>query len=1009
MSELLAPAAVFAGYRIDGVAGRGGMGIVYRATDMSLDRPVALKLVAPELALDERFRRRFLNEPRLAASLDHPNVIPIYQAGEHDGQLYLAMRYVEGSDLKRLLEREGALPADRALALLGQVADALDAAHRRNLVHRDVKPGNVLVDEDDHAYLTDFGITQRVGGDSTITSELVGTLDYLAPEQIRGERVSGASDQYALACVLHQCLSGAAPFRRATEAETMYAHLHDAPPPVPGRPELDGVLRRGLAKAPGDRYGSCKEMIAAARDALAGADRRRLLAVLARRRRLLVLTGAAILACVAAGIGVATLHGPEEAGSVPITDGVVGLGGGSRSFTRFGAAPSNVAVGEGAVWVLSTENRTIARLDPKTGKIERRFEIGAVPSDIAVGEGAAWVGEGSSTAGSGGSNATHRIARVDLRSAKVTRTVRLPGSAGWPSNGYPGIAVGGGGVWAIAPTNKIVRIDPRSGERVATLVADANTIASGDAGVWFVDSENNGVRRIDPRTNRAGRLIKPGATSIEGIAVGAGAVWVTGPQEGLVWRIDDPGPRPVIRTIDVGRGVTYIAFGAGSVWTANYIDGAVTRIDPRTNRVTGRYQVGAVQALAASTDTAWVSVAGGSRNGELPRSSCDGVVSGDQTPDVLIASDMPLQGPDSERPRAVAGAVRAVIEQHAFRAGRYSVGYQSCDESTSQSGANEMRRCAANANAFARAKRVLAVIGPWTSFCAQVEIPILNRAPGGPLALISPSATDQGLTRAGLGPPYGWRDEPGIYYPKGARNFLRLAPTDNLGGTALARLASQLHVKRVYELRDDSWMDVTLRDTFRAEATRRGIDFAGVTRVDPKDRAAAVRRAAESGADAVLLATDQDPALARALRAGLDHRVKLLAGYLWTEPGGIPAARGMYIATWDAPLPDRAQTPAGRRFLEQLGADQAGVLEAAQATELALQAIARSDGKRASVVRELQRAQVRDGLLPTAGFDRYGDTTGARMPILRVTGTTTPGTEVKDWPGTVFDRSITVP
>jgi YVTN family beta-propeller protein len=208
MKAAFTPGTTFAGYRVDSMVGRGGIWVVYRATDLSLGRPVALKLIAPELAEDESFRARFLREPRLAASLDHPAVIPIYEAGEHDGQLYLAMRFVEGSDMKTLLERDGKLPPERALAVLGQVAGALDAAHARALVHRDVKPVNMLLDEAGHAYLTDFGITKQVGGASTDTGRVVGTLDYLAPEQIRGEPVDGRTDCYALACVLYECLAG---------------------------------------------------------------------------------------------------------------------------------------------------------------------------------------------------------------------------------------------------------------------------------------------------------------------------------------------------------------------------------------------------------------------------------------------------------------------------------------------------------------------------------------------------------------------------------------------------------------------------------------------------------------------------------------------------------------------------------------------------------------------------------------------------------------------------------
>ena len=269
MTVAMSPGTTFAGYQVESLVGRGGMGVVYRATDLSLQRPVALKLIAPELAEDERFRARFLREPRLAASLDHPNVVPIYQAGEHGGQLYLAMRFVAGSDLASVLERRRTLVPDRALAILAQIAAALDAAHRRGLVHRDVKPANVLLDEEEHAYLTDFGITKQLRGVSTDTGRVVGTLDYLAPEQIRGEKVDGRADCYALACVLYECLAGAPPFRRKSEAETMWAHIQEEPTGLAGHQTLDPVLRTGLAKDRDERYPSCSALVAAAERALA--------------------------------------------------------------------------------------------------------------------------------------------------------------------------------------------------------------------------------------------------------------------------------------------------------------------------------------------------------------------------------------------------------------------------------------------------------------------------------------------------------------------------------------------------------------------------------------------------------------------------------------------------------------------------------------------------------------------------------------------------------------------
>ena len=224
MKAAFTPGSTFAGYRVESLVGRGGMGVVYRATDLSLERPVALKLIAPELAEDARFRARFLREPKLAAALDHPNVIPIYEAGEHDGQLYLAMRFVEGSDLKTLLQREGKLAPERALDLLGRWRGRSTPPTGAALVHRDVKPANVLLDEGDHAYLTDFGITKQLGGASTDTDRVVGTLDYLAPEQIRGDAVDGRTDCYALGCVLYECLTGSrrsgAPPRRRRSGRT---------------------------------------------------------------------------------------------------------------------------------------------------------------------------------------------------------------------------------------------------------------------------------------------------------------------------------------------------------------------------------------------------------------------------------------------------------------------------------------------------------------------------------------------------------------------------------------------------------------------------------------------------------------------------------------------------------------------------------------------------------------------------------------------------------------------
>ena len=199
---------VVAGYEVDALVGRGGMGEVYRAVDTRLERPVALKLLNERLSDDEAFRYRMLRESRLAASLDHPNVVPIFEAGEADGRLFIAMRYVDGTDLRALLRREGTLEPERAVTIAAQVADALDAAHAKGLVHRDVKPSNVLLDQQggrEHAYLADFGLTQSVAEVGPTDGHLMGSVDYVAPEQIRGDQVDGRADVYSLGCLLLVC------------------------------------------------------------------------------------------------------------------------------------------------------------------------------------------------------------------------------------------------------------------------------------------------------------------------------------------------------------------------------------------------------------------------------------------------------------------------------------------------------------------------------------------------------------------------------------------------------------------------------------------------------------------------------------------------------------------------------------------------------------------------------------------------------------------------------------
>ena len=269
-----------ASYEMVEELGRGGMAVVYRARDVRLGRWVALKVLGEDLARDEAFRRRFIRESRAAAAVDHPNIIPIFDAGEADGMLFIAMRYVGGQDVHSLLNRTGPLPSARATGIVAQVASALDAAHASGLVHRDVKPANMLLDgvagdgSDDHVYLSDFGIskTSQATTNLTLTGQVLGTLNYLAPEQIEGRGVDGRADAYSLACAAFEMLAGEPPFRREQSLAVMWAQLSAPPPPLTSmRRDLpaavDQVMARGLAKPPEDRYPSCRAFAAALQEA----------------------------------------------------------------------------------------------------------------------------------------------------------------------------------------------------------------------------------------------------------------------------------------------------------------------------------------------------------------------------------------------------------------------------------------------------------------------------------------------------------------------------------------------------------------------------------------------------------------------------------------------------------------------------------------------------------------------------------------------------------------------
>jgi len=662
-----------AGYRIEALLGRGGMSVVYRAEDLALERKVALKVLAPELAENERFRERFLRESRVAASIDHSNIIPIYEARETDGLLYIAMRYVEGTDLGSLLEREGPLEPDRALSILGQVASALDTAHfARGLVHRDVKPGNILIapepgaDPPEHAYLCDFGLSKHAADEGSMTEggELLGTLDYVAPEQIETEPVDGRTDVYSLGCVLYECLTGDVPYRKDSKMALLWAHLQGAPPSAsehnPELPaELDAVIARALAKSPDDRYPTCRELIAAARAELrSDSDERpapgirRAGPALTRRTWLLAALLALLVAAAAAVPAILLSRGddgaPGRQAETPAAVSPVAAAGAGQSSSSAAAAvgagsliridpktnqvvatipvgrsPRHVTFGQGAVWIANHDDGTVSKVDPQTNAVAETVGAGGAPEGIvAGGEGAAvWVAKGED-----GVAAIREFTGNAPGEQPRQTAFALPLSteAAGALDEYLDVALGEGSLWAVNYAGgTVLRIDPESGEVMATIEVPGKpfTVAVGEGSVWVGDHADGNVLRVNPATNRITQTIDLGGDGrgpfghLE-VAVGEGSVWVTSPGSDDVWRID-PKTGDVVAALHVDEphpedappyypGIADIAVGRGAVWVA-FGSGTVSRLDPKTGEVVSSIEVGGRPfALAVSEDGVWV-------------------------------------------------------------------------------------------------------------------------------------------------------------------------------------------------------------------------------------------------------------------------------------------------------------------------------------------------------------------------------------------------------------------
>jgi YVTN family beta-propeller protein len=629
-----------AGYQIKGLLGRGGMGVVYLAEQLGPRRLVALKLLSAPVATSEAFRERFLRESELAATIDHPNVLPVYDAGETDGVLWIAMRYVDGTDLAALLAREGPLEPGQALAVAGQVAGALDAAHAHGLVHRDVKPANILLAMEEgaftQAWLGDFGLTRRVGGARglTVSGQVLGTIDYVAPEQVEGGAVDGLADQYSLGCVLFECLTGTVPFRRDSELAVLWAHVNDPPPQLREYrpdlpPALDDTIGRALAKDPGDRHPSCGALVAAAQAALTGTApagvRRRGRRPTGRRsgpsRRPWLTRRSSLVLTVTAGVLSAVLLAAavllaQDGGAptVPTTPAVVvaanravRIDPGSLQAVAavpVGTDPAAVAGGGGLVWVANRRDGTVTVVDPGTNRVQETLPAsGSWPPGqggpgLAFAGGSVWV-----------ANARQRqVARVEPGGDPTTIPVDASPVA---IAAAPDADI----VWVVSRTRSggglLTRIDARINQVDLTIplrhASSGLAVTADGRTVWMVTTKDRTLRPFDTRTGDPGKPVKL-RLAPDQVAVGDGAVWVTSSSSDTVLRIDPATSKPT--RIRVGNGPSGIAFGADRVWVANSQDGTVSAIDPQTNEVATRrlgFRPAAV-AVVAEQRAVWVAL-----------------------------------------------------------------------------------------------------------------------------------------------------------------------------------------------------------------------------------------------------------------------------------------------------------------------------------------------------------------------------------------------------------------
>jgi DNA-binding SARP family transcriptional activator/ABC-type branched-subunit amino acid transport system substrate-binding protein/DNA-binding beta-propeller fold protein YncE len=737
------------------------------------------------------------------------------------------------------------------------------------------------------------------------------------------------------------------------------------------------------------------------------------LARVVRRANWLVVAGIVLIAAAATPAGLLLTNG-SRGGSL-LGSGEIGVidAASHRILTGIPipGGPAMLAATGGSVWVGSDQSGTLAEIDqPARRATSTLVSTSGFPSALAVGEGAVWVLDGQSGL----------LAKVSPPYTSVERRVRV--SAGdlaydrsRESLDPSGLAVGLGSVWTTDGSRRLTRVDPTTMKVVGRydLGARLDGVTVGDGAVWAISGTSAvaiEVNRLGRATTRIPIASRPRFESPYpfGIAWGDGFVWVLNGNTATLTKID-PTQRTVAATIEIGidRAPARLAVGAGAAWVAD-ADGTLARVDANTNAL----DIGAVahklEDVAVVGRTVWVTTGAGQsgrvvasasvgigRVRALPTSSCSPMYyQAGSRPRYLVVADVPLQGPASIAAQ-VAEAAQLVLSEHRYRAGRYTLGYQICDASTVQAQGPSPARCAADAHAYAQNPSVIGVISAHGSACSQVELPIADRAPGGPLAMIAAGDSYVGLTHRGPGTDAG---EPGRYYPTGTRNYVRLTAADDVQGAADALLARRLGAKTIYLLNGGLAYGDGLTAAVGAAAAKLGLTVVGSSRwnFEARSNQRLVARVRLAHPDAVFLASFLFPPstrLIKDLRTGLPTRTRLLLpdGF---EPGtGLIAsigstADGITISVAEVPnsrLPKRGRqfTSAFEKSIGGVPPNPYAVAEAA-ATEVLLDAIGRSNGTRTSVSEELFKTRITNGILGSFAFDRNGDTTADAITIYRI-------------------------